>query len=58
MGIQETIIYRLVMRNHDCEFFEEYIFLAGKWAWRHAGAEGSRVLRPNKKVGHRVELFG
>ena len=51
MVTQETIIYRLVIRNHDFyAFLKKYIFLAGKWAWppRWRQMDGA----------HRVELLG
>ena len=44
MGTQETIIYRLVMRNHDFGALQKRQNGHG----RHAGAKGSR---PNQKVG-------
>ena len=56
MGPQETIIYRLVMRNHDFHGLKKIWRENGRG--RHAGAEGSFVLRPNKKLAHPVELLG
>ena len=59
-GTQETIMYRLVMRNHDFDaFFEKNInFWRKNGRGHHAGAEGSRVSRPDQKVGPLDGTFG
>ena len=51
-GTQETIIYRLVMRNHDLDAFYKTKIVGGeKGRGHHAGAKVSRASRPNQKVG-------
>ena len=63
IGVQETIIYRLAMRNPSYDTFFNFDFwstLAGKWAWatrhhpRHLWAGASE---PDQKVGPLSEPF-
>ena len=59
METQETIIYQFVMRNHDFDnFLEKKYFLRENGRGGHASAEGSRVLRPDQKVGPSGGTFG
>ena len=59
---QETIIYRLVMRNHECDaFLKKILFLAGKMGVATTVVpkpKGFGALRPNQKVGPLGEPFG
>ena len=51
MGTQDTIIYRLVKRNHDFDaLLKEILFLAGNGRGRHAGAKRHGASRPDEKV--------
>ena len=45
------------MRNHDFVAFLKIIFLAENECGRLAGAEWSRVLKPDKKLALLVELL-
>ena len=54
-----TIIYRLVMRNHDLDSFsEKFKFWRENGRGRHAGARGSRASRPDQKVAQSGGTFG
>ena len=56
MVTQETIIYRLVVRNHNNEtFLKVIVFFGGKMG---VGANGSGVSRPDQKVGPMDKPFG
>ena len=59
LGIQKTIIYRLVMINHDLDaFLKKISFWRENGRGRQAGAKGYRASRPDQKVGSSVELSG
>ena len=59
MGFKETIIYRLVMGNHDLEVFLKKINF-----WRENGVAATLAPKglgpqdPTKKLAHRVEILG
>ena len=56
---QETIIYRLVMRNHDFNaFLEKFIFLWENGRGRHRDSKGSGASSPDQKFGPLGKLFG
>ena len=58
LGTQETIIYRIVMRNHYLDaFLKKLNFWREIGRGRLAGAKGSRALRP-QKVGPLSGTFG
>ena len=48
MGTQETITYRLAMRNQEFNAFNKFIF--GGTMGRHAGAKRSGASRHDHKV--------
>ena len=57
---QETIIYRLVIENHDSEAFlkKTINFWWENGRGRHAGAKGSRASRHDQNVGPSGGTFG
>ena len=59
MEIQETIVYRLNIRNHD---FRTYLKILNFWrengrGRRPADGKGSAASKPDQKVGPLVEPF-
>ena len=59
MVTQETIIYRLVVRNNVFDaFLKEIFFWRENWRGRHGGAKGSGTSRPDQKVGPVDGPFG
>ena len=58
MVTQETIIYRLEVRNHDLMIFEKIIFLAGKRAWLPWWCRKVWASTPDKKVSPVSGTFG
>ena len=56
---QQTIIYRLVMTNHDFDvLMKKSHFWRDNGRGRHAGAKGSGASRPKQKVGPLGGTFG
>ena len=60
MVTQETIIYRLVVRNNDFDaFFERSLsFWRENGRGRHGGAKGPGASRPDQKFGPVARPFG
>ena len=59
MVTQETIIYRLVVRNHDFDvFFEKTLLWQENDGGRHSGANRSAASRLDQKVGPMGGPFG
>ena len=59
LGIKETIIYRLVMGNHDLEAFLKNSIFGGKMDVAATLApKGLGPQDPTQKLAHRVELLG
>ena len=57
--IQETIIYRLVMRNRDFDaFLENILFWRENGRGRRHGTKGSGASRPDQRVGQMGQPFG
>ena len=57
MGTQETIIYRLAMRNHDLDVFLKYIFGGKRGVAATLVPKGLGPHVPAKKLAHWADLL-